>query len=185
MELKTARREARDNQRWRMLDAMAHLAGKHGYGAVTVAHVIERAGVSRKAFYEYFADKEACFLAAYDELSTRLLETLVAEGANARGTDRTRAQLSRYLDVLGRDLPMARAFIVEVMGAGPKSLLLRDRVNGRFAEAVFGHTSKDPVVRRALIGGVNDVVTGALLGRPKVKKLSALLPSLVRFVGQT
>jgi AcrR family transcriptional regulator len=150
-----------------------------------VADVIDRAGVSRKAFYEYFADKEDCFLAAYVELSSRLVQDLVAEGEHARNVDRTRAQLARYLDVLARDLAMARAFVLEVMSAGHRSLLAREKVNSEFAELVFGHTSKDPVVRRALIGGVNDVVAGALLGRPKVKNLAALLPSLVRFVHQT
>ena len=58
-------------------------------------------------------------------------------------------------------------------------------VNSRFAELVFGHTSRDPLVRKALIGGVNDLVAGVLLGHTKVKTLRALLPSLVRFVHQT
>ena len=37
-----------------------------GYARVVVADVIERAGVSRKTFYEQFSNKEDCFLAAYD-----------------------------------------------------------------------------------------------------------------------
>lgn len=178
------RKEARDNQRWRILEAMAHLAGKRGYAEVSVAHVIERAGVSRKAFYEYFADREDCFVTAYEELSERLVRDLMKEGERAQGGDRTRAQLGRYLDVLSLDLPMARAFVVEVMGAGAKSLAARERVNTQFAELVFGHTSRDPIVRKALIAGVNDAVAGALLGK-KVKDLRSLLPSLVRFVHQT
>lgn len=178
------RKEARDNQRWRILEAMAHLAGKRGFAQVSVAHVIERAGVSRKAFYEYFSDREDCFVTAYEELSERLVRDLMKEGERVQSGDRTRAQLGRYLDVLSRDLPMARAFVVEVMGAGAKSLAARERVNRQFAELVFGHTSKDPIVRKALIAGVNDAVAGVLLGKQKTK-LSSLLPSLVRFVNQT
>ena len=45
---------------------MAQVVSDKGYAATTVADVVERAGVSRRTFYEQFADKEACFLAAYD-----------------------------------------------------------------------------------------------------------------------
>ncbi|MGB8875435.1 MAG: helix-turn-helix domain-containing protein, partial [Solirubrobacteraceae bacterium] len=56
----------REIQRARMLDAMVEAVADKGYARVTVADVIERAGVSRKTFYEQFANKEECFLAAYD-----------------------------------------------------------------------------------------------------------------------
>ncbi|HEV7687975.1 MAG TPA: helix-turn-helix domain-containing protein, partial [Acidimicrobiia bacterium] len=54
------------SQRGRLVDAMAQIVAEKGYPATTVADVVERAGVSRRTFYEQFADKEACFLAAYD-----------------------------------------------------------------------------------------------------------------------
>ena len=54
------------SQRARMIDAMAAVVAEKGYAATTVADVVERAGVSRRTFYEQFADKEACFLAAYE-----------------------------------------------------------------------------------------------------------------------
>lgn len=174
------RKEARANQRWRVLEAMAHQVGKQGYARTTVADVIARARVSRKAFYEHFTEKEDCFLVAYEELSTRLVRDLVTEGAPFARGNRSVAQLHRYLEVLSADLLMARAFVVEVMGAGQRSLELREEVNRRFAELVFGHTSKDPHVRRALIGGVNDLVAGALLRGER--DLRVLLPSMKRFV---
>ena len=36
--------------------------------------VLERAGVSRPTFYEHFENKEACFLAAFDNAARRLRE---------------------------------------------------------------------------------------------------------------
>ena len=36
-------------------------------GNVTVAQVVERAGVSRRTFYEVFEDREDCLLAALEE----------------------------------------------------------------------------------------------------------------------
>lgn len=177
------RKEARDNQRWRLLGAMAHLVGVEGYARTTIARVIARAGVSRKAFYVHFTDKEDCFLKAYEELSARLVRALVEEGTTQPRQNRTHAQLRLYLEVLAKDLPLARAFIVEALSAGPRALALREEVNRRFADLVFASTSRDPVVRKAICGGVNDVVSGALMeGR---KDLLALLPQLLRFASRT
>ena len=61
-----AREEVLASQRGRMLAAIAEAVAEKGYAATTVADVVGRAGVSRKTFYEHFADKEECFLAAWD-----------------------------------------------------------------------------------------------------------------------
>ena len=54
------------SQRRRILEAMVEVVAERGYPETRVVDIIERAGVSRKTFYELFADKEECFLAAYD-----------------------------------------------------------------------------------------------------------------------
>jgi len=174
------REEARDTQQRRLLLAMAQLVGKNGYGDTSIAQVIERAGVSRKTFYEFFSDKQACFLEAYAELSGLLVDALVAEGERAADDGRTEAQLRRYLEALSKDPLVARAFIVEVLSSGPKGLAAREAVNRRFADLVFAHTSEDAFVRKAIIGGVNDVVAGAILAGEE--DFTSLLPKLTRFV---
>ena len=45
---------------------MLRAAAELGYREANVQDVIERAGVSRPTFYEHFANKEDCFLAAFD-----------------------------------------------------------------------------------------------------------------------
>jgi AcrR family transcriptional regulator len=50
-----------------MLVATVEAVEEVGYARMTVAHVIGRARVSRKTFYEIFADREDCFLAALDQ----------------------------------------------------------------------------------------------------------------------
>ena len=53
---------------------------------MTVAQVISRARVSRKTFYDVFADREDCFLAAFDQASEQGSELLrEAYGAGAPG----------------------------------------------------------------------------------------------------
>jgi AcrR family transcriptional regulator len=177
-----SRKTVRDSQRWRMLEAVTEVTAKLGYAETSVADVIARAGVSRKAFYEQFKDKEECFLTAYDVLSERLIATLVAVGEEHAGEKgRRRAQVGAFLAALDRDKAAARVFMVDVMTAGPRALRRRERVNRSFADAVFGDAGVGEVRRAAIVGGVNNVVCGALLdeGGPP---LAALAEPLAAFV---
>jgi AcrR family transcriptional regulator len=114
------RAEISASQRGRLLVAMADVVGDRGYAAATVADVIKRAGVSRRTFYEHFADKEACFLAAYqhgcDALAAELLRR-VEQGAGWR--ERVEGMLDVFLAALAAEPGFARAFLVEVWAAGP------------------------------------------------------------------
>jgi AcrR family transcriptional regulator len=58
------RAQLADIQRARILAAMFEVACERGSGSVSVAHVVERSGVSRRTFYEQFTDREDCMLAA-------------------------------------------------------------------------------------------------------------------------
>ena len=53
-------------QRGRLLSATFALVGERGYEGVTARSVSERAGVSNRTFYEFFSDREDCFLAAFN-----------------------------------------------------------------------------------------------------------------------
>ena len=56
------------NQRERILDAVADVASLAGYASMSVEGIIATAGVSRRTFYDHFADKQEAFLAAYDAI---------------------------------------------------------------------------------------------------------------------
>ena len=176
-----SRATVRDSQRWRLLEGMIEATAKHGYAGASVAHVIERAGVSRKAFYEHFADKEDCFLAAYDVVSERVLASLVATGSRRESqAARRRDYVVGFLAALDGDLALARVFMVDVLGAGPRALERRDVLNHEFGNQLFGDAKVDATRRLAVIGGVNAVVVSEL-GR-RVPQLTALGPSLTAFV---
>lgn len=116
-------------QRQRILRATAEVAAEHGAGEVTVAHIVERAGVSRRTFYEQFADREECFLAALDEAIERVAAVVVPvyEGATD-WRERLRVGLAALLCFL-EDEPGTRALlVVEALGAGPRALEHRARV---------------------------------------------------------
>lgn len=73
------------NQRTRMYGGMIEAVSARGYPRTTVADVIGFAGVSRRAFYEQFANKEACFLATYDIIVAGARKNVLDAWARERG----------------------------------------------------------------------------------------------------
>src|SRR3989442_12855138 len=70
------RTEVAASQRTRLMAAFTELLAERGYAAVTIGELASRAGVSRAAFYEHFADKQACLLAAYDHFAARVVTAM-------------------------------------------------------------------------------------------------------------
>ncbi|MBA2506860.1 MAG: TetR/AcrR family transcriptional regulator, partial [Thermoleophilaceae bacterium] len=129
-----AREEVLASQRGRILEGMAEAVAAKGYAATTVAHVVARAGVSRQTFYAQFADKEDCFLAAY-EVAVDLITGLVEQAEEGAGDwlARVRAGVHAYLETLAAEPAFARTYLVEVNAAGPRALDRRAEVMDRFA----------------------------------------------------
>jgi AcrR family transcriptional regulator len=179
------------SQRERMLEAMAGAVAEKGYARVAVADVIDRAGVSRKTFYEQFANKEACFLAAYDAGVDAMLAAIEGEIRAAapdwlRGAE---AGTRCYLETLAANPAFARTFLVEVLAAGPEALERRRVVHERFAallETIQRAARKDLPelpdpshhVYRAAVGAVNELVTEELL-RSGADALPAMLGAVL------
>jgi AcrR family transcriptional regulator len=166
------REVVRDDQRSRLVDAMAAAVAEKGYDKVAVADVIARAGVSRKSFYELFENKEACFLATYDE-GVEEQFTEIEAAMDAAGEDLfavARAGTRRYLEVFAEHPDYARTCLVEGLSAGAPLLARRDATHARFA-AMLARThaglravSPDvpdvpPHVFRAVVGAINELVT--------------------------
>jgi AcrR family transcriptional regulator len=174
------------SQRERLLVAMADAVAEKGYGATAVADVIDRAGVSRRTFYEHFTNTEDCFLAAYDAGVNTLLEAIEEAENEATGglLARARAGTETYLEALAANPAFARTFFIEVLGAGPEALARREAVHERFArriETAFAAIARDadiaappPYVYRAAVGAINELVTDTLL-REGAQGLPALL----------
>jgi len=175
------------SQRERLLAAMAAAVAEKGYAHVAVADVIERAGVSRKTFYEHFANKEQCFLAAYETGIATLLQG-IDEAINTAAPDwlaATSAGTLTYLQALAANPDFARTFLVEVLAAGPVALERRAAVHQRFADQLAGTiraARRDlpglpelpDYVFRACVGAINELVTEHLL-----RHGAATLPDLL------
>src|SRR3954452_67825 len=183
------REVVRNSQRGRMLAAMAGAVGEKGYGAVAVADVIARAGVSRKTFYEHFDNKEECFLAAYDagvELMLDAIDEAIREAAPGGRVAIARAGTEGYLETSASNPAFARPFLIEVLAAGPRALERRAAVHARFADqlatihraARAGASDPGPHAFRACVGAIHELVTYHVLRRG-AETLPELLEPLV------
>jgi AcrR family transcriptional regulator len=146
-------------QRERLLVAMTELLAAHGYRGFRPTDVACRAGVSLAAFYACFDNKDACVFAGYDRFIEVLLGKLAA--VDAEGLDRpglVHAVVGSYLDTLGSDPVVARAYQVEIDALGPPA-----RARRRQALTLFAHHIRELVERTATAGAV-DLPWSAYIG---------------------
>lgn len=174
------------SQRLRLLRAAIAVAGAEGYAAMTVTNVIGRAGVSRKTFYEQFADREHCFLAAYDVVAERARDGMRAAFAlDAAWPERLRAALAWALDALARHPHEARLAFAEVLAVGPRALERRDRALADLRALLLPGLDEAPAgltvpasMPTAVAGALFELV-GATVRGGAVSRLPALLPDLL------
>jgi AcrR family transcriptional regulator len=167
-------------QRVRMLGAMVDLTRERGAERVTVAHVVARAGVSRRTFYEIFADREACLLAALDEALEELSDAVLPAYHRERGwSDRIRAGLTAMLTFFEEEPGMATLCVVDALGAGPRALERRAQVIDDLVGAVDrGRREAAPGMglNRVTAEGVVGAVLGVLHARLREPNPKPLLP---------
>jgi AcrR family transcriptional regulator len=127
------------SQRQRLLEAMTTLVAEKGYAAVTIGDVVKRAGTAKRTFYDHFADKLKCFLAALDLIT----DTLVASGRTmfaVSGSVRERCEyaLRGYLALLVSMPSTAKVFYLEAIAAGPDAVTRHNDVQLKFARHIVG-----------------------------------------------
>jgi AcrR family transcriptional regulator len=153
------------NQRARLVEAATQVFGTSSFGEARVADVLERAAISRKTFYEQFADKEACFLAAYDAAATQARDAVSAAAReHERRDDSLRAGIEALLRFLAGEPELARLLVVEVTGAGPTALRRRNDAVSAFAAVLARSDAQDaPVAAQVTAGGIWEVVHALVL----------------------
>jgi AcrR family transcriptional regulator len=170
------------SQRTRLLEAVGRAVAERGYAAATIDDVVRRAGVSKKTFYEHFADKEDCFLAAYEAASEELLARVrEAHAIHDDWLERTRAGVRAYLRWLAAEPALARVFLIEVAAAGPRALERREALRDRYAELIRERRPSDlPFeILHAVVAAVDDVVVRHIREHG-AERLPELEPILMR-----
>lgn len=172
------------SQRARILTAFAEVLTERGYVNTPVAAVLARAGVSRETFYQQFASKEDCFVAALEDTVGELAARITSALASGHGTaleqfDRT---LAVYLGALAADPARARLFLIETYAVGPEPMRRRLELQAQFVDglvAIFGTTTPEQrLVCEAFVGAAVAMVTAKFVSGD-VAGLDAVRTTLV------
>ena len=159
-----SRADVAEQQRARILQAFAEVLAERGYVNTPVAAIIERAGVSRETFYEQFASKQDCFVAALEstveDLGAMLTNSLAKPGTPIERFDR---MLRRYLDALTAQPDTARLFLIETYAAGEEAMRRRLELQAAFVDGLLTifdrRTARDRAACEALVGATVALVT--------------------------
>ena len=172
-----------ENQRARLIEGMIETVAEDGYGKATIANVIAVAKVSRKTFYESFANREDCYRAAY-EASLEFLRERVTAGASAsEWPDSVRSGLATFLEALAAHPSLATFFLISPASVGDEvaerhHVAIRELVEVLLAKMPAGPGTGAEIRAEALAGGLSRLTAMEVSGG-RAGKLPELLPDLV------
>jgi AcrR family transcriptional regulator/DNA-binding MarR family transcriptional regulator len=177
-------------QRGRLLAATVDATMDLGAGRVTVSDIVERAGVSRRTFYELFRDREACMSATFDDALARVNARVIpAYDAQGRWSTKVRAALVELLGFCDEEPGLARLLIVESLADGRQIVALRAEVIERLSRALdadgrsagSGKAHRSPIAGEGVVGAVLAVLHARLCDIPlqPVSNLASQLASMV------
>jgi len=178
--------EVAADQRRRLQGAMIEAIDRHGYQKTTAREVCRLAGVSERAFYALFDNKQGCFLASYDTIVRLGVERIgAAYGSSGAWQAKLRAAFGAYSTEVVNDPKATRLVLVEVLGAGPAALarmrstrLIFERmVSASFSEAPDG-VILPPLIAKGIVCGVERITRQRLLAG-NVQELAALADELL------
>jgi AcrR family transcriptional regulator len=119
--------EGAPTQRDRLVAAMGELIAELGGTSIGIHHVCQRAGISRRTFYDLYVDREACVLdtlgVAQDRLVGCVAEAVVAVGSEWE--DRAVAATRALVGTLCADRVLGYLCAVAPLRAGHDALVLQ------------------------------------------------------------
>ncbi len=158
-------------QRARLLGAAVPAVDELGWSGVTVADIASRARVSRRTFYDLFANREECLLALLEDTVGRVERDLAGSSLCEKAwVERVRTGLWRILCFLDRDPVLARVCVVQSARGSRRVLEAREEILARLAGMLEDGRSQGtrsahvpPVTAEGLIGAAVAIVYKRLL----------------------
>jgi AcrR family transcriptional regulator len=193
-----ARQERSITRQERILDAALDVFAEAGYQQATVDEIASSAQTSKGGIYFHFPGKDAIFLALLDR-SANLLLSRVRERIDAASDPiaKVDAALLALVQTFGSHRALARLFLVEARGAGPRFHARLADVQARFT--AYLQQQLDEAIRQGLVapfdtevasqawfGALNQVVTSWALAehpRPLEDTYPHLRALLLRSIG--
>ncbi len=175
------------NQRERMLLATAELVAERGYQKTTIELIAKTARVALSTFYEQFASKEECFLAAFDETVDAAAEVLnELLDSEQDWAEQVASALEIVLEMIVKEPARARLCIVEAQAAGGEALKRYQGMLERVAPMLREGRVHNPRASRlpdglevAIVGGLAWLVHQRLVAG-QAAEIKALLPEMLQ-----
>jgi AcrR family transcriptional regulator len=177
------------DQRERLQHAMIELIAQKGYPAVRIVDLARLAHVSQPTFYRLYADKEALFMCAYEEIAQRTAQT-VMQAYSVEGPEgqRLRAGMRAFAQLAVADPEAMSLLVLGAFGAGTKPLEGRRRALEALEAGIRMSrdraSSRDPndLTVRMILGGIREV-TAARLRQGREVELTPLADELAAWAG--
>ena len=182
-------KEVARHQRLRMHGAMVEAVSISGYAGTSVKQVIGLAGVSRRSFYEQFANKQECFLATFDLVASRGVQRITEAYRSSSGDleDRIRASVAVIAEEVELNAKGAGLVLVHAPTAGlPGQARLRD-MTGMFEQMLTSSFARShdvaklpsPIVR-GIVGGAQEAMS-LRLRTGRSEEIAGISEELVRW----
>jgi len=159
-----------------LLAAAVRVLEDQGYEHATVAHITHRARVSRRTFYELFANREQCIAAVLGDIAERVERELCQAGLEGLSwRERMRGGLWVILCFLEREPELGRVMVVHALrGSGPV-LRAREQIVDRLVALVDEGRGE-----RAKSAGCSELTAEGVVGAT----LAILYSRLARATGE-
>ncbi len=176
-------------QRSRLLAGAVATIDELGYPRATVGRITARARLSRRTFYQMFANRDECFAAVLEELAATVAGELAAAGLEGLPwVERVRRGVWAILAFLDREPVLARVCVVQALRAGPPVLSRREAVLAQLAarvddgriEGARGE-SCTPLTAEGLVGAAFAILHSRL-SRRDGEPLTGLLGELMAMI---
>src|SRR5580704_10600114 len=176
-------------QRSRLLAAAVKAVDELGYADATVSDVTYRARVSRRTFYELFANREECLIAVLEDVVALIAEDVARAGVEGLPwCERVRRGLWAILSFLDREPVLARVCVIQALRGGPEVLARRDEILAGLAAVVDEGRNEGargeqctPLTAEGVLGAAFAIVYARLL-RGERKPLTDLLGELMGMI---
>lgn len=175
-----------ESQRERLLTAMVRAVAERGYDNVSIADVVEAAGVSRSVFYEEFSSKDECLFAAYDAMVEELIQRIsTAFSPDDPWPTKVRLGLADLLEQFATEPELARMAAIEIPGVGAGAhQRYRDAVERflpffRMGREYSPHGDELPSeVDLMAVGGAEAIIFDEVIAG-RTERLPSLLPEIL------
>ena len=130
--------ERQKDQMRRLLEAAGIVFAEMGWADATVEAIVNRAGMSRRTFYEHFDDLKECLLVLHQKVtkvSFRAVENAVQ--SQTAPAEMLRMGIMSFLGGIAMFPHMARVMFRVVRSAGPEFEVVHEQMMARFAKLVF------------------------------------------------